>query len=495
MYKKNLLALAVATASGAVLAGSLGTGTTAAVTPAYTAEGLRAADEVITGTTAILLTSTNQLALASNTLLRLAYNRALVNDGGADYTGFPNELEIDARSFLKAAVAGTYATDVNNYRFMTNGTLSLVGVDADAGTAVYQLQAARLPSFIHDGSFALPAAADVDYSSLAIGLTAAIQLPSPFMSTTGLTSGSLTATLETIAGTAIESASGTILTTRGSQMAGGTVTGNATIDVNQARQQFLANNTNSDTTNLVLTFDKDNFATGVTKILGSIATTTGTVAITITGQDFAWLDSDATTAGIQAGNVTGLSSVVITPTTISGVFDTATDREETVTVTLDNDEDATIPVQSGITATATIFYPAETGTESSTTVNLSGAAVWTLNGSSIDIYAVPQSANASNFMWLTNTGTGSTSLNAAIFDGAATCTMTDIGTSVAGTEFDLTAAIDAAKAVQCPTYVPSGNRVRINVSANAPSSSLRVSAAYRVGTDRVNLLTSSEAGL
>jgi len=278
-------------------------------------------------------------------------------------------------------------------------------------------------------------------------------------------------------------------------MAGGTVTGNATIDVNQARQQFLANNTNSDTTNLVLTFDKDNFATGVTKILGSVANTTGTVAITITGQDFAWLDSDATTAGIQAGNVTGLSSVVITPTTISGVFDTATDVEETVTVTLDNDEDATIPVQSGITATATIYYPAETGTESSTTVNLSGAAVWTLNGSSIDIYAVPQSANASNFMWLTNTGTGSTSLNAAIFDGAATCTMTDIGTSVAGTEFDLTAAIDAAKAVQCPTYVPSGNRVRINVSANAPSSSLRVSAAYRVGTDRVNLLTSSEAGL
>ena len=57
MYKKSLLALAVATASGAALAGSLGNGNTTAITPNYTAEGLDAADEVITGTTAIILTT------------------------------------------------------------------------------------------------------------------------------------------------------------------------------------------------------------------------------------------------------------------------------------------------------------------------------------------------------------------------------------------------------------------------------------------------------
>jgi len=486
MYKKRLLALAVATASSAALAGSLGNGNTAAVTPNYTAEGLAAADEVITGTTAIILT-TNLTALTANSLLRLTYNNPLVADGGAEYSGFPGTVAIQSLPYL----TGTYAVanDAGPSTFVTDGVLTRVSQDGSAGTAVYQLQAANLPDFTNNNG-------GQDYSSLAVGLTAAIQLPSPFMSTTGLTSGTLSAVLETIAGTEVETASGTILTTSGSQMAGGTITGNATIDVNQAREQFVNNaGVNSDTTSLVLTFDKDAVAAGATKIAGSTASTTGTVAITITGQDFSWLDSDATTTGIQAGNVTGLSSVVITGTTITGVLDTATDVEETVTVTLDNDEDAVIPVQTGITASAQIFYPRETGGNGSTTVALSGAAVWTLNGSSIDIYAVPQSANVSNFMWLTNTGTGSVDVDATIFDGAQTCEMTSIGTSVAGTEFDLTAAIDAAKAVQCPTYVPSGNRVRINVSANAPAASLRVSAAYRVGTDRVNLLTSSEAGL
>lgn len=486
MYKKRLLALAVATASSAALAGSLGNGNTAAVTPNYTAEGLAAADEVITGTTAIVLT-TNLTALTANSLLRLTYNNGLVADGGAEFAGFPGTLAIQSLPYL----TGTYAVadGAGPSVFVTDAVLTRVSQDGSAGTAVYQLQAGGLPDFTEDH------AGGVDYSSLAVGLTSAIQLPSPFMSTTGLTSGTLSAVLETIGGTTVETASGTILTTSGSQMAGGTITGNATIDVNAARQQFADPNggASTDTTTLVLTFDKDSIAAGATKIAGSTAQTTGTVAVTITGQDFSWLDSDATTTGIQAANVTGLSNVAITATTITGVL--ASTTAESVTVTLDNDEDATIPVQSGITATADIFYPRETGGNGSTSVAMTGSAVWTLNGSSIDVYAVPQSANASVFMWLTNTGTGSVSVDATIFDGAQTCEMTDIGTSVAGTEFDLSAAIDSAKATQCPTYVASGNRVRINVSANAPSSSIRVSAAYRVGTDRVNLVTSSEAGL
>jgi hypothetical protein len=487
MYKKRLLALAVATASSAALAGSLGNGNTTAVTPNYTAEGLAAADEVITGTTAIILT-TNLTALTANSLLRLTYNNGLVADGGAEYSGFPGTLAIQSLPYL----TGTYAVanDAGPSTFVTDGVLTRVSQDGSAGTAVYQLQTANLPDFTNN-------VGGQDYSSLAVGLTAAIQLPSPFMSTTGLTSGTLSAVLETIAGNAVETASGTILTTSGSQMATGAITGNAVIDVNQARQQFIANNVNSDTTNLTLAFDPDAIAAGATKISGSVAATTGTAAVTITGQDFSWLDSDATTTGIQAGNVTGLTNVTITPTTITGTatYTSVGGVPASVVVTLDNDEDATIPVQSGITASANVFYTRETGGNGSTSLAMTGAAVWTLNGSSIDIYAVPQSASVSNFMWLSNTGTGSVAVDATIFDGSQTCEMTSIGTSVAGTEFDLTAAIDAAKVVQCPTYVPSGNRVRINVSANAPAASLRVSAAYRVGTDRVNLLTSSEAGL
>jgi hypothetical protein len=488
MYTKRLLALAVATASGAALAGSLGNGNTAAVTPNYTAEGLAAADEVITGTTAVVLT-TNLTSLTANSLLRLTYNNGLVADGGTEYAAFPSTLAIQSLPYL----TGTYAV-ANNAgpsTFVTDAVLTRVSQDGSAGTAVYQLQSAGLPDFTNN-------VGNQDYSSLAVGLTSAIQLPSPFMSTTGLTSGTLTAALETIAGTSVETASGTILTTSGSQMATGAITGNATIDVNQARQQFVDNaGANSDTTTLTLAFDPDAVAAGATKILGSVAATTGTAAVTITGQDFSWLDSDATTTGIQTANVTGLTSVAVTATTITGTatYTSVGGVPAAVTVTLDNDEDATIPVQSGITASADVFYTRETGGNGSTSLDMTGSAVWILNGSSIDIYAVPQSENVSNFIWLTNTGTGSVAVDATIFDGAQTCEMTSIGTSVAGTEFDLTAAIDTAKATQCPTYVPSGNRVRINVSANAPAASLRVSAAYRVGTDRVNLVTSSEAGL
>ena len=494
MYKKSLLALAVATASGAALAGSLGNGNTTAITPNYTAEGLDAADEVITGTTAIILT-TNLTSLTANSLLRLTYNNGLVADGGTEFAGFPATVAIQAVPYLTGTFA--VANDAGPSNFVTDGVLTRVSQDGSAGTAVYQLQTANLPDFVHEGGINDSSGANVDYSSLAVGLTAGIQLPSPFMSTTGLTTGSLSAVLESIGGTQLETASGTILTTSGSQMATGTITGNAVIDVNQARQQFLASGVNSDTTTLTLTFDPDAIAAGATKIAGSVAATTGTAAITITGQDFAWLDSDATTTGVQTANITGLTGVTATATTITGVgtYTSVGGVPASITVTLDNDEDATIPVQSGITASADVFYTRETGGNGSTSLALGGAAVFTLNGSSIDIYAVPQSANVSNFLWLTNTGTGSVSVDATIFDGSQTCEMTAIGTSVAGTEFDLTAALDAAMAAQCPTYVASGNRVRINVSANAPASSLRVSAAYRVGTDRVNLLTSSEAGL
>lgn len=465
MHKRNYLAIAIAAASGAAFAGSLGEGSATPVTPAYTAEGLAASDEVVVGTTAFILT-TRPSTINAGSVFTVDYGRALVADGGGSFSG--SDLALDVRTFLTGTYGGT--------TFATNGTLSFSG--GSTGVLRYIINNDEAPKFASG------------YASLAVGLTSAVQLASPYVSTTGLTGVTVSAEFEDENGVVKETASGAILTTRGSQMAGGAITGNATIDVNSLKQAF----TTGDAATITIAFDKDNFAAGATKITESTAATNGTVAITITGQDWSWLDSDATTAGIQPGtNVTGLNSVTVTSTTISGVMASAT--AETVAVTLTNGDEATIPVQSAITASAEIFYGKETGTGGSTSVNATGSAVWSLNGSSIDVYAVPNSASASVFMWLTNTGTGSVSLDASLFDGSQTCEMTDIGTSVAGTEFDLTAAISAAVTAQCPTYVASGNRVRYNVSANAPANTIRISAAYRVGTDRVNLVTSSEAGL
>jgi hypothetical protein len=467
MYKRSLLAAAVAAASIPALAATLGNGASTKVTPTYSLEALAANDEVLVGTTAMALT-TRPTLIRANSIFTFDYGKTLVADGGAAFTP-PNELALDVRSFLTGTYAGT--------SFATNGTLTLSG--SGTNPLRYIILSGNAPDFTVGA---------VDYSSLAVGLTSAIQLPTPYVSTTGLTGVTVSAEYENEDGVSTETATGSILTVGTSQMAGGTITGNATIDVNELKKEFLTTGTS---TTLTLTYDKDAIAAGAAKIPGSVAATTGTVGITITGQDFSWLDTDATTAGIQLdGNVTGLSSITVTETTITGVVtDTTT---ESVAVQLTNSEEAVIPVQTGITAGANIFYPLEDGTNGSTQVSMTGSAVWSLNGSSIDVYAVPNSENVSVFMWLTNTGTGSVALDATLYDNGQTCEMTNIGSSVAGTEFDLSAALSDAVEAQCSSYVPSGNRVRYNVTANAPANSIRISAAYRVGTDRVNLLTSSE---
>jgi hypothetical protein len=465
MFKKTYLAMAIAGISGAVQAGSI------EATPAsYTAEALAANDEVQIGTAALNLTTTSYASMGALDTLTIDYGAPIKADGGGAFAA-PGTLTIDIRSYL----TGTYA----NTTWATNGTLTAGPASATGLTYVVN-QASDKPAIL------------AGYATLGLALTSSISLPRPHLTSSSVTSGaSVTGTYTRASGTA-ETATGAVLAAVASQFSAGTVTGNKTIDVNKLKKEF----TDGTTATIAVTFNKDNFPTTAVKDTDeSLAATNGTVAITLTGTDWSWLDSDATTAGIQlaAGAVTGMSSVTATPTTIRGVLGTTTSTVESASIVISNTEEAAIPVQS-ITASAEIWYGKETGTEAAVTVAPVGTAVWQLNGSSIDVYAVPQSANASVFLWLTNTGTGTTgeAVNVTIYDDGETCELTSIGNTVPGTEFDLSAAISAAQAVQCPTYVPSGNRVRYNVSSNSPATDLRISAAYRVGTDRVNLLTSSE---
>ena len=467
MFKKTYLAMAIAGISGAVQAASI------EATPAsYTVEALAANDEVQIGTAALNLTTTSYASMGALDTLTIDYGAPIKADAGGAFSP-PATLTIDIRSYL----TGTYA----NTTWATNGTLTAGPASASGLTYVVN-QASDAPAIL------------AGYATLGLALTSSISLPRPHLTSSSVTSGaSVTGTYTRANGTA-ESATGAVLAAVASQFSGGTLTGNKTIDVNKLKKEF----TDGTTATIAVSFNKDNFpTTAVRDTDESLAATTGTVAITLTGTDWSWLDSNATTAGIQlaAGAVTGMSSVTATPTTIRGVLaeGTTTSSVESASIVISNTEEAAIPVQS-ITASAEIWYGKETGTEAAVTVVPTGTAVWTLNGSSIDVYAVPQSANASVFLWLTNTGTGTTgeAINVTIYDNGETCEMTAIGNTVPGTEFDLSAAISAAQAVQCPTYVPSGNRVRYNVSSNSPATDLRISAAYRVGTDRVNLLTSSE---
>lgn len=365
----------------------------------------------------------------------------------------------------------------------TNATFSFIGQSADDKSLTYLRNADSSSSPAPVGS----APGTIALASIA-----------PQFAVSGLADTSLTVSILTgINGAQLESASGSVLKVAGSQLKSGSMDFGAVIDVEAVKKKF---DQGAGASTTFTTFDLEIDTSAITAAAGTSLeeASISSVGFVITGDAFTWLDAvttDADTVALDIGAtylaINGTENALsrLTATTIEGSLD-FTDGF-TGAVTLTNKGDLEIPTQSAFT----VDFVAHTLNGAKISVPGTVTGSWVLNGSSIDVYAVPK--NASVFMWLTNTGTAGSSvdIDVTIFDGAEQCAMEGVAKSVAGTELDLTKAIATAIPVQCPTYVPSTNRVRYNVSANAPSNTIRISAAYRVGTDRVNLLTSSEAGL
>lgn len=471
MLNRNKLAMAIAVAS----AGAVAQAATVSVPnpEVYTAEAAATSNTMEIATAAVTLTTTPVLQMSTSDILTLAYSSDLEDFSGAAL-GTAADLVINIKDSV-----GTFATNGIYSIYATNGTMA--GVVTATGI-----------QYLFNSADDLPKLATA-YRTLGLSAQAAFTTPTAYVGT-GTSSTSVTATYARPS--ASDSGTGTVQSTIGSQAAGGALTGGATIDVNALKQSFI---NSASSTSLVLNFDKDSTTTSP-----NIAATNGSVAITITGQDFGWLDSDLTTAGVQlGGNVTANKATVTT--TINEAEDTLTAvltgtaanqaaRAESITLTLNNSEENVIDVNTSISASARIFYGAAAPLKTSVSVPLTGTASFILNGSSVDVYAVPVTADV--FLWMTNTGTGTTPENVtvSIFDGSSTaaCVLEDVAQTTPGVELDLTAAINNNIATACPTYVESGNRVRYNITTNAPATDIRVSGVYRVGTDRVNLLTSSE---
>jgi hypothetical protein len=463
--KKNAVAVAVALASSGALANSI------TVTPAaYSAEALLdATNDVVQAAQATVTVASSPSLMVRDRAFTLDFGKATKNAAGGAFV-HPDTIALDYRTWLPAGIADTMAT---------NATLAAISAD---GSAVLGYTITSAPVF---------------HGTWGQGATASLAFPvaqplAPYFATDGLTDTSLIYTFkpDAFSTNAFATDTETVLDVQGSQISSGTHNFAKVINVEALKKEFIANNVSADNTTLNLTIATNGLAATVNKA------DIGTIGFVVTGQDFSWLDSDTTdtdtaATGLDTGNlaITGGTITKLTATTIEG---TINDNTAGATITVTNGEELVIPTQTGLS----VAFTAYTATaDEAVAVTGAGGGAWTLNGSSIDVYAVPQSANASVFMWLTNTGTGSVGIDTTIFDGSQTCEMTSIATSVAGTELDLSAAIAAAVPVQCPTYVASGNRVRYNVTANAPAATIRISAAYRVGTDRVNLVTSSEAGL
>lgn len=212
------------------------------------------------------------------------------------------------------------------------------------------------------------------------------------------------------------------------------------------------------------------------------AETVGTISATITG-DFSWVDSDTATnaTGIQTGNIGG-TGVTVSSASASQIVVSLTSTGGTVSLT--NSLGLTIPTQDLSVSISQVL----SNTLASGSATASGA--YTLNGSTVSVYAVPTSSAVSNFIWLSNTGSSSGEVSIDVHDAGTTIELGVVGTVGANSEFDVTSAMNAALEASGETL--SGGRVHLDIVTKVPAADVAVSAAYRVGDDRVNLLTSIE---
>lgn len=212
---------------------------------------------------------------------------------------------------------------------------------------------------------------------------------------------------------------------------------------------------------------------------------TGTdITVTLTG-DFSWIDNDTGTnaTGIGTNNIGGVN---VAPVSASASQIVVTLPPTGGDISLSNTLSLLVPTQ---TVTASVSQ----AITSTTSVTASGSATgaFTLNGSTVTVYAVPTVSTVDNFIWLTNTGSSSGEVSLVVNEAGTPIDLGVIGTSLAGSEFDVTAAMKAAMASQGVTL--KGGRVHLDIVTKVPASDVAISAAYNVGGDRVNLLTSLEA--
>jgi hypothetical protein len=387
---------------------------------------------------------------ALNDVFTFTYSApARAGTSGTGITSFANTLTIDQ-------TGGTNGTD---------GTLSLF--DSSDTSVSYRVTA-------------LPAGGDVSAGDY----TVAVPQPIFQQSDIGTSDVTVTASAATAAGTNYDSLRGgaaTMVDQTGSQFAFAVTGLSEIVDVESLLKEFAigANTASTAAFTVVQSTAVSNNGTAATNLASG-----ATIAVTLTG-DFAWLDSDTSATGIQTGAVSfgsaGSGPAVVTANSMTLTLVTGGDS-----VTFANVAEADIPTQTlSMSLSGAILGNAATSAHTGT-----ATGAYTLNGSTVTVYAIPTSAAASNFIWLTNSGTSDGGVSLTVHDAGTDIALGNVGTSEAGSEFDVSAALNDALEAQGVTL--SGGRVHMDIVTNVPAADVAVSAAYRVGDDRVNLVTSLE---
>lgn len=236
-----------------------------------------------------------------------------------------------------------------------------------------------------------------------------------------------------------------------------------------------------------------------TGAITALAATATSVVNTLSG-DFSYLDDKAATTGVQVTtgastadelNTTGTGCTgAVSTTGILTVTDDISDSANPCVASVTNTQASVLPAQS-FTNSAKYTFTSVGGNPTTATASAKAAGAWSLNGATVRAYGVPMGSHVSRFIWINNKGA---------LAGAFTYTATmngssygpfPLGTVPAKKAMSVGSLVDTDLAARGINIAPS-SRATISFSAPVKQADIVVSASYKhiADADRVALETS-----
>lgn len=278
------------------------------------------------------------------------------------------------------------------------------------------------------------------------------------------------------------------------------------IDVEQGRKAFFGGTATSGGDVLTIAtatqaavngnstaYNSSNVTSVVNAVTAIAATQTKTVH-TVTG-DYNWLDTSATTAGVQTTGISVAGGAVSAVLNAAGTTATITDTgnvaaSTTMTIAKTAASAATlIPVQSF--SGTTVYSYTSNSVANTKTVTHASLGAFSLNGAVVTAYGVPMGSTVSRFLWVNNKGSIAAPMSATVTASGVAYGPYDVGSAAAKSSMSMGAAIDSALTAG-GVVLPNASRANIEFTSPVKSADLTISAAYKhiADADRLTIETS-----
>jgi len=271
------------------------------------------------------------------------------------------------------------------------------------------------------------------------------------------------------------------------------------VDVENARKQFVGagNAQTNDVVGVAISAD-----TAYLARVAAAGTVEGRDAVINAGApkstakingNYSWLDKASTAAydiDAAAGTITPAfnaathfaDSVTVNPTVLGTAVTVATTTTKAVV----------LPIGAYSVDVTAKFVNHDGVQKTKTFANLSLGA-WTLNGSTITAYGIPNQAAVTPFLWVQNAGTAAGEITGTASCDGSVIQLGALGTAAADSNTTVGAAVQAA--VEASGKCAVGSRYDATLSVNAKASDITVTSGYRVtaadgSNDRLGLETS-----